>query len=281
MIVKGGDSGITFKVDETLSVNDFYKHVPEGLDKWEPDTFHVLDLFKNDDGILIDIGAWIGPISLYSSSLYKKIIAIEADPVAIEGLRANISCSNAKNITVVTRALSDKDNEKIAFGGNGPLGNSESSMLINDSDYLNKEGRTTVTWKDQNHHKATATTIKLETLFNTLKIDPAKVSLIKMDIEGGEKIVLPAIKDYLMSINVPLLMSLHPAYLQKSDIITLVNMLFDIYDKCYWINSDKEKVSIKKETILEETDIYYDREDRLTMMNGLPGTRYFSLLFEK
>ena len=69
MIVKGGNSGIIFKVDETLSVNDFYKHVPEGLDKWEPDTFHVLDLFKNDDGILIDIGAWIGPISLYSSSL--------------------------------------------------------------------------------------------------------------------------------------------------------------------------------------------------------------------
>lgn len=89
MKVKTNDN--TFEVDTTICENKTFLGIgTNGLDKWEPGTFHILDLFKNDKGILIDIGAWIGPITLYSASLFNKIVSIEADPVAIEALTANI-----------------------------------------------------------------------------------------------------------------------------------------------------------------------------------------------
>tara|TARA_B100001063_G_scaffold138607_2_gene129507 strand:+ start:14332 stop:15171 length:840 start_codon:yes stop_codon:yes gene_type:complete len=274
-------NNITFKVDTTKSVNVFYNHYQQGLDKWEKDTYCILDLFKNNKGTLIDIGAWIGPISLYSSSLYKKVVAIEADPVAIEALNANIKCNDFKNICLIEKALSNINNSNITFGGNGPLGNSESSMLINEKDFLDYEGRSSISWKNNNNHKTIVNTINFETLISDLKLDFNEISLIKMDIEGGEKIVVPDLKKNLMLFNIPLFISLHPCYLQKKDIYMLVNMLFDIYNKCFYINSNKEKEYIKKEIILLETDMYYSIPNRLTMKNGLPGTRYFSLVFEK
>ena len=269
---------ISFEVDSTISTNHIFSSIGEnGLDKWEPGTFHILDLFKNDKGILIDIGAWIGPISLYSASLYKKIIAIEADPVAIEAIKANIKFNDFKNIHLIEKAISNTDNSEIIFGGNGPLGNSESTMLVNENNFLDIETK----WKNNHNEIVKVNTIKFETLIKELDLDHNEIKLIKIDIEGGEKIIIPDMKNYLISVNIPMWMSLHPSFLEKSDIYMIVNILFEIYNKCFYINSNKEKVEIKKETILEETDIYYSIPNHLTMMNGGPGTRYFELLFEK
>lgn len=247
------------------------------LDKWESGTFYILDLFKNNNGILIDIGAQIGSISLYSASLYKKIIAVEADPVAIEALKANIKCNNFKNINLIEKAISDTDNIEIIFGGNGPLGNSESTILVNDKNFLDIETK----WKNNHNEIVKVNTIKFETLIKELDLDPNEIALIKIDIEGGEKIIIPDMKNCLISVNIPIWISLHPSFLEKSDIYMIVNILFEIYNKCFYINSNNEKVPLTKEIILEETDIYYSIPNHLTMMNGGPGTRYFELLFEK
>jgi hypothetical protein len=136
-------------------------------------------------------------------------------------------------------------------------------------------------WKNNHKHLVKVNTIKFETLISELKLDHNEITLIKIDIEGGEKIIIPDMKNYLISVNIPMWISLHPTFLEKIDIYMLVNILFEIYNKCFYINSNKEKVALTKETILEETDIYYSIPNHLTMKNGLPGTRYFELLFEK
>ena len=175
---------IIFEVDTTISTNYMYLGIgKKGIDKQEPGTFHIFDLFKNDKGILIDIGAWIGPISLYSASLYKKIIAIEADPVAIQALKANIKCNDFKNIHLIEKAISNTDNSEIIFGGNGPLGNSESTMLVNENNFLDIETK----WKNNHNEIVKVNTIKFETLINELDLDHNEITLIKIDIEGGGK----------------------------------------------------------------------------------------------
>jgi hypothetical protein len=88
-------------------------------------------------------------------------------------------------------------------------------------------------------------------------------------------------KNYLISVNIPMWISIHPCFLEKTDIYMIVDTLFEIYNKCFYINFNKEKVPITKKIILEETDIYYSIPNHLTMINGGPGTRYFELLFEK
>jgi len=218
------------------------------LNVWEQDTFNILEYYKNHkEGIYIDIGAWIGPTVLYSANIYKKVYAIEPDPVALERLKQNISANNFNNIVLIEKGLSSH-NGMSEFGGNGALGNSESTLLIsNKDDYLSYSGRHT------NHHThneiVSIETITIETLIEQQKINPDHISLIKMDIEGGEKIVVPALINFLKKHKPNFYISLHRCFLRASEIENIIDILFGIYDKCYVFSNSGEKKLVDKEFI--------------------------------
>ena len=120
---------------------------------WEPETFEILEFYKNSKKTYIDIGSWIGPTVLYSSEIYDKVLAIEPDPVALKRLKKNIAANNFRNITLVEKALGRKKGI-IKFGGRGELGNSCSTILVNDSEFLKGKGVIKITdillmWKLQ------------------------------------------------------------------------------------------------------------------------------------
>ena len=56
---------------------------------WEADTFEFVRRNVTPGGLMLDIGAWIGPIGLYAASLGARVIALEPDPVSIASLREN------------------------------------------------------------------------------------------------------------------------------------------------------------------------------------------------
>ena len=71
------------------------------------------------------------------------MVAIEPDPVACSRLKKNISVNNFNNIVLIEKGLSS-ENGITQFGGNGKLGNSESTLLISKrEEYLSYEGRHT------------------------------------------------------------------------------------------------------------------------------------------
>jgi len=217
------------------------------LDKWEKDTFHIFEHYKNHKGIYIDIGAWIGPTVLYCANIYKKVIAVEPDPVALSRLKKNISANNFNNIVLIEKGLS-LENGITQFGGNGPLGNSESTLLIaNKEEYLSYEGRHT---KCHSHNEIVEIeTITIEKLIEQQNIDPQNISLIKMDIEGGEKIVVPSLVNFLNTYKPVFYISLHRCFLKESDINQIIDILFNIYDKCYYFTSNGAKKLIDKNFI--------------------------------
>ena len=217
---------------------------------WEPDTFHIFNHYKNNEGIYIDIGAWIGPTALYCANIYKKVIAIEPDPVALVELKKNISANNFNNIVVIEKGLSS-ENGITQFGGNGSLGNSESTLLIaNKEEYLSYEGRHT---KTHSHNEIVEIeTITIEKLIEQQNIDTQNISLIKMDIEGGEKIVVPALVNFLNKYKPVFYISLHRCFLKESDINDIIDILFNIYDKCYYFSNNGEKTLIDKNFIQKE-----------------------------
>ena len=59
------------------------------------------------------------------------------------------------------------------------------------------------------------------------------IALIKIDIEGGEKIVIPAMKKFLTRIKPTLYISLHWVFITRNDIKNILNILFKIYKYCY------------------------------------------------
>lgn len=207
-----------------------YKH-------WEPRTFLVFDTFLDGRRSFIDVGAWIGPTVLYAAAKAKHVYCFEPDPEAYRVLMRNLVVNpQYSHITVVHAALSDQDGTT-PFGGNGELGNSESTMLVRDPDYGKKQGQVLRTG-DRSQEEAWRTsvvvqvpTISMET-FQKMH-DVHDCALMKIDIEGGEKIVVPAIESFLRSERPTLYLSIHWMYLSQDEIEGLFALLSSIYPVIY------------------------------------------------
>jgi len=182
--------------------------------KWENPVFKMIDKYQNINGDFLDIGCWNGVFSLYASNKFSKVIAIECDPKALVKIHNNILLSDFNNISVLPIALSDTD-EIRDFGGDR-MGNSMSSLF------------------PKNVNKI----IKIQTTnINSTNINFNKLSLVKMDIEGAEILVIPTLlnnKTFMLNLP-PLLLSLH-WYSEKNynfpkdyDIIEVVAKLNIVY----------------------------------------------------
>lgn len=208
--------------------------------QWESTTFKILSHYADPNSIYIDIGAWIGPTVLYAAPQYGKVYCFEPDPTALKKLKANLKVNHFKNVELIEKGLSNK-NGTAKLGGNGPLGNSESTLLVNDEDFIEQGGeKPRHKSKDSKQNRdyrnseiVTINTITPDTFIKEYDINVNQISLIKIDIEGGEKIVVPAMKQFLNSIKPTLYISLHWVFIKEKDIKNILNILFNIYHYCY------------------------------------------------
>jgi FkbM family methyltransferase len=185
----------TFKVDPSHLF--FWRIVNDG--SFEPAFFNMLDQYLSKDSVYCDIGAWVGPTTIYAARLCKNVYAFEPDPFAWKFLLKNIKVNRIENVIPYPFAISDIDGElKMASHGIKP-GDSMTSM-VNISRYKNF---------------IRAKSIKWDTFIANYK--PGKIDFIKMDIEGGEVVVIPTMYEYLEEHKPLLHLSLHPAYLSEDE----------------------------------------------------------------
>ena len=59
--------------------------------QWEPKTFAIIERHCSPDHVFIDIGAWIGPTTLFAAGIAKHVYAVEPDPVSVVALKKNIA----------------------------------------------------------------------------------------------------------------------------------------------------------------------------------------------
>src|SRR5262245_59009134 len=126
---------------------------------WEAGTKRVVDRFV-DGGTFVDVGAWVGPVSLWAATRGARVIAAEPDPAAYPSLFFNLRTNCAK-----------ADLQRIA---------------VSDHDGTTWLG-TRTTWGDS-MSSLTAETGQLEVRCLTLEsfLEPFgadDIQLIKMDIE--------------------------------------------------------------------------------------------------
>lgn len=206
----------TFFVSETDSPveRDFWKSV--GENRWENETYEVFDFFINKNSSYIDIGSWIGPTVLYGCQLAKHCYAIEPDPVAFKSLKNNVELNpKIKNkITLFNGCIGDTCG-KVQFGTRTSFGDSSSSLLFTETGTVDVESLTLEAFIERNNIK--------------------DCNFIKIDIEGGEVIVLPKIKKYLQENMPTLLLSLHPFFFrnEKNGFADIMNAL-KIYPHIYY-----------------------------------------------
>jgi len=179
----------------------FWEKYAQGA--WEPELLARMDGLLFDGGLYLDIGAWIGPTVLWASRRADQIVAAEPDPVAFDVLASNVALNGLIGKTRLWKvAIGDQDGEATLYARDG-WGSSMSSLLTG-----NGGAQTTVD------------TIRLENL--PLDQPPA---LVKIDIEGGEAIVLPDAYPLLAEWGCPILLSLHWPWIDQQQATDLQMVL--------------------------------------------------------
>lgn len=187
----------------------FWKIFADG--SWEPSTFRIFDKFLDPERAMLDIGAWIGPMSLYASKRAKQVFAFEPDPVAYMSLIQNLDRNKADNVIPYSVAVANGWGG-IPFGIKTEFGDSMSSSL----------------WaKDDLNVPAVGFTSLL------LGTNP---SFVKIDIEGGEIGILKGSRNILRSLKPTIHLSLHTPWFKdvekfKEAIIEVLNVYPYFYDE--------------------------------------------------
>jgi FkbM family methyltransferase len=172
---------------------------------------------------------------LYAAARAARVYCLEPDPVAYAGLLRNLRINpQYRNVETLDQCLSDREGT-IQFGGNGALGNSESSMLAAQAGYAQRcadQPRKANADKERRWRAARTVpvrTVTIECLYERWRLEDC--TLVKMDIEGGESVVIPAIANFLQHNRPALCLSLHWVYLQRAEIQRVLDVLTDIYSE--------------------------------------------------
>lgn len=136
---------------------------------WEKDTFEIFDKFLDKNKTFIDIGAWIGATGMYASRMSKDIICLEADIDAFRELELNMKDNCEKNYKLINKPIN----------------------IIN---YANSNSVETMTIKK---------------IIEQSNIYYDNISLIKVNINGGEENILDDLYEIHKTYNIPLYISFH------------------------------------------------------------------------
>lgn len=175
----------------------FWAKFEAGL--WEPQTLALLDRLLTPQSTFVDIGAWVGPTALWSAFTARRVVALEADPAALEQFRRNLARNPelSRRIEVIDRALHPVPGA-ITMGARRKPGDSMSSILLAHGAEPDRP-----VWE--------AATITPGELADIIPLQEDLI--IKLDIEGGEYALLPALMPLLQRARAALI-SFHPELIQ-------------------------------------------------------------------
>jgi FkbM family methyltransferase len=217
----------------------FINYVSNG--NWEEHTFIIFDKYKSKNKVMLDIGGWIGVTPMYCSFNYKSVYAFEIDNEALKRFKLNVSVNpQMNNIHIIEKGIS-------SFSGKGKLstkgqfGDSESLVLDlqQDTDTLNEKNVIEVDL------------ITIEDAIKEYNIPVNNIGLIKMDIEGAESNVIPAMKNFLITYKPPLYLSIHHHLIKPNKMDEILSILFDIYPSRKVYNMKGESMQVTKKILMD------------------------------
>lgn len=174
---------------------EFWETVADGT--WEPDTFRLIRAVhtRRPGGAHLDVGAWVGPTSLFAAHFAARVVALEPDPRAFSELLGNfrLNAALAARATLLRHCLAPRGG-RVDMTGPAPLGSSMSRVhgAARVPAAAGKEenwGPRMASWPAECSTPAA--------LAARAGLRAAEIALIKVDVEGAEAALLPAIAAWL------------------------------------------------------------------------------------
>ena len=172
----------------------FWRDVASG--RWEPGAFEFLRQNVRTGSSFLDVGAWIGPLTLAGARRCGVVYAFEPDPVAYRFLLWNLELNGIRNVIPYHAALASRSGTRVLSAPGGALGTSRSSLSAGGQDGCEVLTCAWTEWLERER--------------------PGRIGCIKIDIEGGEFELIPAMGEYLRTERPSLLLSMHPAALPEA-----------------------------------------------------------------
>lgn len=162
--------------------------------KWEYDYLNFM-LANRHGRVFLDVGSWIGPVSLLMAGYYDKVVSVDLDPVANESFKRNLEINNIKNVELYELGFSNKaDKVKV---NTDSLGSSMTSLY-------GKLSQDTVEVKVMRFDDF----IEQSTFKN-------EIGFIKIDCEGAEYKFLSQVYNFLTKHHAKVIISYHPFVIKK------------------------------------------------------------------
>lgn len=158
---------------------------------WEEETLERLRSVLHPGMSLCDIGAWVGPVSIYAAKLGAEVTCFEPDPVAYERLLFNLRMNVPGKVNSFNLALGGSDGLRRLAPLAAVLGQSGSSFYA-PPDKAESAQVLALSW-------SSACRLLELPVFETVKID----------IEGGEAELLPEMMSWLRKHRPHLLLATH------------------------------------------------------------------------
>jgi FkbM family methyltransferase len=174
----------------------FWRDVARG--RWEAGTFSFVREHLRPSSTFLDVGAWIGPVTLSAARRCARVYAFEPDPDAYRFLLWNLDLNGIRNVVSFHEALGAETGIRSLSAREGAFGTSRSSLLASSgAPELSVAGRAWDDWLE--------------------RVRPPRLDCIKVDIEGGEFELLPVMAKYLASERPSVHLSLHAESLPEPE----------------------------------------------------------------
>jgi FkbM family methyltransferase len=177
----------------------FWDKAAAGL--WEPELLAAIEQNLAPGDSFLDIGAWVGPTTLFAADLGAQVTSVEADPRAVELLAGNVAANPglAPRIRIVAKAASPRPG-RLRLGAPRKPGDSMGSLLLADGPHA---------WEVE--------TISPETLAELARPAVGRRLVVKLDIDGGEYELVPPLAKALAGLAVQaLIIAFHPGLLRAT-----------------------------------------------------------------
>lgn len=231
--------------------NQEYEVIPEKFwttfnnGNWEPD---LTDFFKNNidsDKAVLDIGSWRGPSVLLAHAFgAKKVFAVEADPENFEILKNNCKKNHINGIVELKNiCISDKTGKKVHFG------------------YVDTFHKHSSTRGIRKNKGKIVETVSLEDYLKTINTE--NINLIKIDIEGGERLIIQGLNEISKMRNKLIFLSLHPPFWPEKE--KTATRLKHCFKKFKTFDSKENPISVDKiynKMVDDNKTIYPDKYGR-------------------